>query len=122
MFLIRAAFWLTVVVFLLPADPETGEAPSVGALQALSAVQTTASDFSTFCARNPDVCATGSAAVEIFSEKLRYGFRLIQNAFDAHASRAVQILESTYGPEHQRTKAAQGRLDELLGTLAANKE
>ena len=39
-------------------------------------------DLSGFCARNPDVCATGSAAVEILSEKIRYGARLIQNALD----------------------------------------
>jgi hypothetical protein len=83
MFLIRAAFWLTIVVFLLPADPNTGQAPGVGAIQALTAVQATASDLSGFCDRNPDVCATGSAAFEILSEKFRTGARLIQNAFDA---------------------------------------
>ena len=85
MFLIRAAFWLTIVVFLLPADPETGEAPRVGALQAIGAVHATASDLTGFCARNPDVCATGSAAFEILSEKLRNGVRFIQNAIDARA-------------------------------------
>jgi hypothetical protein len=85
MFLIRAAFWLTLVVFLLPADPGTGQAPRVGAFQALSAVQATASDLSGFCDRNPDVCATGSATFEILSEKVRTGARLIQNALDAHA-------------------------------------
>ena len=82
MFLLRAAFWLTIVVFLLPSDPDTGEAPRVGAFQALSAVQATATDLSSFCARNPDVCATGSAAVEILSEKFRNGARLIHNALD----------------------------------------
>jgi hypothetical protein len=85
-FLIRAAFWLTVVVLLLPADPSTGEAPRVGAVQALTAVQATATDLSSFCDRNPDVCATGSAAFEIISEKFRAGARLVQNAFDAHAA------------------------------------
>jgi hypothetical protein len=87
MFLIRAAFWLTVVVFLIPADPESGrDAPRVGAFEALGAVQATASDLSGFCARNPDVCATGSATFEILSEKVRSGVRLIQNAFDAKAA------------------------------------
>jgi hypothetical protein len=87
MFLIRAAFWLTVVVFLIPADPEAGrEAPRVGALEALGAVQATATDLSGFCARNPDVCATGSATFEILSEKVRSGVRLIQNALDARAA------------------------------------
>ena len=85
MFLIRAAFWLSVVVFLLPADPQSGSpSPGVGALQAIDAVQATASDVSGFCGRNPDVCATASAAGEIFSEKLRYGVRLLQNAFGSH--------------------------------------
>ena len=84
-FLIRAAFWLTVVVLLLPTDPSTGEAPRVGAVQAFTAVQATATDLSSFCDRNPDVCATGSAAFEILSEKFRAGARLVQNAFDAHA-------------------------------------
>ena len=86
MFLIRAAFWLTVVVFLLPGDPQTGsQSPGVGALQALDAVQATASDVSGFCGRNPDVCTTASTAGEIFSEKMRYGIRLIQNAFGSNA-------------------------------------
>jgi hypothetical protein len=85
MFLIRAAFWLAIVIFLLPADPETGEAPRVGALEALSAVHATATDFSGFCARNPDVCATGSATIEIISEKVRNGVRMIQDAIDAGA-------------------------------------
>jgi hypothetical protein len=93
MFLIRAAFWLTVVVFLIPADPEAGrEAPRVGAIEALSAVQATASDLSGFCARNPDVCATGSATFEILSEKVRSGVRMIQNAFDAQASPGTDTL------------------------------
>jgi hypothetical protein len=85
MFLIRAAFWLTVVVFLLPADPQSGsQSPGVGALQAIDAVSATASDVSGFCGRNPDVCVTASTAGEIFSEKLRYGMRLLQGAFGSH--------------------------------------
>jgi hypothetical protein len=87
-FLMRAAFWLTIVIFLLPADPETGEAPRVGAIEALSAVHATATDFSGFCARNPDVCATGSATFELLSEKVRNGVRIIQNAIDGGASAA----------------------------------
>ena len=82
MFLLRAAFWLMIVVLLLPADSSTGEAPRVGAIQALTAVQATATDLSGFCRRNPDVCATGSAAFEILSEKFRTGARLIQNTVD----------------------------------------
>lgn len=82
MFLIRAAFWLAVVVMFIPADPQTGiEAPRVGALQALGAAQATVADFSSFCDRNPDVCVTGSAAFRIFAEKAENGARLIYRYF-----------------------------------------
>ena len=40
MFLVRTAFWLSIVVLLIPADAETGEqAPRVSALEALSAAR-----------------------------------------------------------------------------------
>ena len=92
MFLLRAAFWLTIVIFLLPADPETGEAPRVGAIEALAAVHATATDFSGFCERNPAVCATGSATFEILSEKVRNGVRLIQDAIDAQGGPPADTL------------------------------
>ena len=77
MFLFRAAFWLAVVVLLLPGDPNTGtEAPRVSAMQALVATRSAIADFSTFCDRNPDTCATGSTAVQVFASKVRYGAEL----------------------------------------------
>src|SRR5947209_8782014 len=78
-----------VVVFLLPADPDSGQTPGVGALQAIGAVEATAGDVSGFCVRNPDVCATASAAGEIFSEKFRYGMQLLQKAFGSDADGAA---------------------------------
>src|SRR5690606_3506549 len=40
MFLIRAAFWFSVVVLLIPGDPNSGtEAPRVGAIDAIVAAQ-----------------------------------------------------------------------------------
>lgn len=82
MFLLRTAFWLSVVVILLPGDPETGEdAPRVSAFQALSAAQSAAHDLSQFCDRNPDVCETGGAAFTVFSEKVRYSARQLYGYF-----------------------------------------
>ncbi|MEO8667572.1 MAG: DUF5330 domain-containing protein [Bauldia sp.] len=86
MFLIRAAFWLTLAVMFIPADPMTGtEAPRVGALQALGAAQATVADLSSFCERNPDVCITGNAAFRVFSEKAQNGARMIYRYFDSTA-------------------------------------
>ena len=83
MFLLRAAFWLTVVVMFIPSDSRTGtEAPRVSALQALVAAKATISDFSGFCTRNPDVCVTGNAALNVLAEKAQNGARILYRYLD----------------------------------------
>jgi hypothetical protein len=81
MFLLRSAFWLTIVILLIPADPETGEAPRVTVVNALMAARATVADLSGFCDRNPDVCVTGGAAIEIFAEKAENGLDMIDEYF-----------------------------------------
>jgi hypothetical protein len=77
-FLFRTVFWLGVVVLLLPGDPNSGtDAPRVSAMQALLATRSAIADFSTFCDRNPQACATGSTAVQVFASKVRYGAELL---------------------------------------------
>ena len=67
-----------VVVLLLPGDPNSGtDAPRVSAMQALVATRSAIADFSTFCDRNPQACATGSTAVQVFASKVRYGAELL---------------------------------------------
>jgi hypothetical protein len=69
-FLIRTAFWLSIVVMLLPT-PQSIKAPesNVGATQAISAASATVSDMRQFCARQPDACEVGSAALTQFGHK-----------------------------------------------------
>lgn len=83
MFLIRAAFWLSVAVMFIPADPQSGtDAPRVTALQALVAARAAVADLSGFCERNPDVCVTGNAAFQVFTEKAQNGARLLYRYFE----------------------------------------
>jgi hypothetical protein len=89
MFLIRAAFWLSVVILLIPADSSSGEdAPRVTVIEALVATRATISDLSAFCDRNPDVCVTGSAAAQLFSEKAQNGVRMLYRLFDEGEEKA----------------------------------
>ena len=76
-FLLRSAFWLTIVILLIPTDPETGEAPRVTVVNALMAARATVADLSAFCDRNPDVCVTGGAAIEVFAEKAENGANML---------------------------------------------
>ncbi|MBN8996525.1 MAG: DUF5330 domain-containing protein [Rhizobiales bacterium] len=77
-FLMRVAFWLSVVVWMIPADPQSGaDAPRVTMVQAFMAARATIADLSGFCGRNPDVCVTGHAAAQIFSNKAETGVRML---------------------------------------------
>jgi hypothetical protein len=69
MFLIRVAFWLGLVVLLLPTD-ERQQA------RLYSSVSAAVERVTTFCDRNPKVCATGAELWTAFLKKAEFGARL----------------------------------------------
>ncbi|WP_029354176.1 DUF5330 domain-containing protein [Bosea sp. 117] len=86
LFLLRTAFWLTIVMVLLPALPRTGaisqgetsaraDAAShggpadMGPLEAISAAGAAVSDASGFCGRQPQACAVGVQMLETLGER-----------------------------------------------------
>jgi len=82
-FLIRAAFWLSLVILILPSEPgENSDQTGLSTAQALTAAQATLNDFTTFCARQPSVCAAGEVAIESFSAKARYGAKQLYHYLD----------------------------------------
>ena len=85
-FLLRAIFWMTVVILILPSDPESGpEAPQVTLVQALEALRGTVNDLSHFCVRNPDLCETGETVIQVVADKARYGIEQLQAYLDQNA-------------------------------------
>ena len=85
-FLIRAAFWLSLVILILPADRGTeANNESLSTTDALTAAQAALSDFTSFCARQPDVCAAGEVAIENFSAKARYGAKQLYVYLDGQS-------------------------------------
>lgn len=84
-FVLKTAFWLSLVILLIPADPETAEDtgnPDISSLQAISAAQQAYVDMTRFCERSPLACETGSAAVEMFGAKARTGARMVYEYLD----------------------------------------
>lgn len=96
MFLLRSAFWLTVVILLIPADPRTGDpAPRVTVIEAIAAARATVADLAGFCDRNPDVCVTGSAAWQVFADKAETGVRILGDLINGREPEAVDSAVST---------------------------
>jgi hypothetical protein len=78
-FLLKAAFWLSIVVLLLPAGekPSTPPATHVGPTEAVSAATAAMSDMRQFCSRQPEACAIGSQAAVVFGHKAQTGAKML---------------------------------------------
>jgi len=84
-FLLRAAFWLSLVILLIPADPADTPASggkTVSTLEALGAAQSTLDDVKGFCGRNPAACDVGRSALDTFGAKARTGARWVYEQLD----------------------------------------
>ncbi|CDX41743.1 conserved hypothetical protein [Mesorhizobium sp. SOD10] len=64
-FLIRMAFWFSLVLLALPLGVGPGEdgQQSVGPIQAFFAAREAVGDIAGLCERKPDVCETGKSAM-----------------------------------------------------------
>lgn len=77
-FLFRVAFWLSIVVVLLPAGPKSDpNAPAVSTFEAIGAASAALKDARGFCAREPEACAVGSQALQVFAQKAQNGARML---------------------------------------------
>ena len=96
LFLLRTAFWLMIIVLLLPTD-ERQRSEVYGTAQA--AVH----DLATFCDRNPETCAKGKDAFGVLVQKAQFGARmLIDEASGSVDVRSRRPSGSTEGSDHHQ--------------------
>ena len=74
MFLIRTAFWLMIVILLLPTDEQQQS-------QVYGTAQAAVKDVTTFCDRNPEACAKGTEAFSVLVTKAQFGARMLMSFF-----------------------------------------
>ena len=76
-FLLRMAFWLGLVLVLLPREktPEADKAPQVGATEAAMAAGAAISDMTQFCKRQPAACEVGGQAATAIGQRAQDGAR-----------------------------------------------
>jgi hypothetical protein len=76
-FLLRMAFWLGLVLVLLPREktPESEKLPQIGASEAVSAATAAVSDMGQFCKRQPAACEVGGQAATAIGQRAQDGAR-----------------------------------------------
>src|ERR1700742_3694165 len=81
-FLLRMAFWLGLVLVLLPLGssqqvPSSDVGTTVGATDAISAASATVGDLRQFCTRQPDACTVGSHVATALGYKAQAGAKML---------------------------------------------
>lgn len=99
-FLLRMAFWLGLVLVLLPSGgaqhgPST---EAVGAADAISAASATVHDLTGFCSREPNACTVGSELASSMGYRARAGAKMLyQMLTEAFAPRDSGSLAGDSG-------------------------
>jgi hypothetical protein len=77
-FLLRMAFWLGLVLVLLPmGSSQRVPSSDVGATDAISAASATVGDLRQFCTRQPDACTVGSHVATALGYKAQAGAKML---------------------------------------------
>jgi Family of unknown function (DUF5330) len=88
-FLLRLAFWLGVVLVLLPSGGSTPLPKSqVSPGEALVAAKAAVSDMQLFCDRQPAVCEVGSQAATTIGQRAQAGAKML-----------YELLQERFGNE-----------------------
>ncbi len=100
-FLLRMAFWLGLVLVLLPREktPESQKLPQIGASEAVSAATAAVSDMSQFCKRQPAACEVGGQAATAIGQRAEDGarklYRIITDKKAPDHTGSIGSVEST---------------------------
>jgi Family of unknown function (DUF5330) len=105
-FLLRMAFWLGLVLVLLPTDktPDADKAPEVATSDAISAATAAVSDMSQFCTRQPAACAVGGQAATVIGARAQNGARKVYHFITDKAEGKAES-KTLIGPEKPEKKS-----------------
>jgi hypothetical protein len=90
-FLIRMAFWFSLVLLALPLDPQGSNGASVSPIQAFFAAQQAVDDVSGICDRKPDVCEVGKAAMQTIGVRARETARIAYEMLEENGAATDEV-------------------------------
>src|SRR5258706_3066726 len=109
MFFVKAAFWIFLIILLLPSNGQEK-------FELYAVAERTISDIGNFCKRNPDVCEKTSSMVDGVAQKFRTTAEMIEEALSdvGIAARRDQTGERPVSRERH------GQIDEGPNMTAAS--
>jgi hypothetical protein len=111
MFLLRTAFWIGVVLALLPTiAPKQSAQPTTGfnATEAVTAASATFGDMIPFCNRQPYACAAGAQFAATFGQRAQAGAKML---YDMVGERlATETTDSVGQPAGVQSRLSQNTL------------
>ncbi|MBO6757750.1 MAG: DUF5330 domain-containing protein [Roseibium sp.] len=123
-FLLRTAFWLTLVLLLIPlgSNRDTEPSEAIDPVAAYFAAQATVADFGGFCGRNPGACETGGEALAAIGAQARDGARIVYEFLDTQFSEPAEAEATLVAAADRQTSnliTGSTGLDAAAGTLTA---
>jgi Family of unknown function (DUF5330) len=97
-FLLRVAFWLGVIVVLLPrSESQPASNAQISATDAVSAATATVGDMRQFCERQPEACVVGSQAAVALEDRAKAGAKLLYDMLNEKltASETDKVVTAT---------------------------
>jgi hypothetical protein len=107
-FLLRMAFWLGVVLVLLPSGSaqHAAQTSDVGTSGAISAASATVQDMRGFCTRQPDACTVGSQVAVSLGYRAQAGAKMLYDFLtEALAPKETGALPHGSAPRGSVAKA-----------------
>jgi hypothetical protein len=112
-FLLRAAFWLTLALVLLPTG-QTQQAvpgPKVDAVDALVAAGTAVADMSSFCDRQAEACVVGAQTAAVIGQRAQAGAKMVYEFINERVAQGeTGSLPEPQQPTHAVARSADGKL------------
>jgi len=117
-FLLRMAFWLGLVLVLLPRakTPESEKLPQISVSDAVTAASAAVSDMGQFCKRQPQACEVGGQAATVIGARAQEGARKIYQSITDKADKKPDADKKS--PDHTGSIGGPGDADPALAEMA----
>jgi len=112
-FLFRVAFWLSIVLILLPSAPSQSgsEAAKIDTGDAMSAASATVTDLRQFCSRQPEACSVGTQVAMTIGYKAQAGAKMLYDFLSERlAPHDTGSISATSGKTDRAGRSSQNTL------------